>query len=61
MTYRNLSRYFIGSQVARESVQSDLARASGAMFSLYAAFVDALRLPALVDWLNRKLTKGATS
>ena len=57
-TYRDLSPYFEDSRVARNSGASDVARLSGAMFSLYAACVDAVRLPQFVAWLNGQVTRG---
>ena len=56
---RDLSEYFGMSRAARNSYEAVNARAQGAAFSLYAAFVDALHLPQFLEWLDRKLTRKA--
>ena len=55
--YRDLSPYFEASQVARLSWASDYARLGGALFSIYATFIDSLQLPQFVAWLNNRATK----
>ena len=55
----DLSAYFDMSRAARNSYEAANARAQGAAFSLYAAYVDALHLPQFVEWLDRKLTRKA--
>ena len=55
----DLSEYFVMSRAARNSYEAVNARARGAAFSLYAALVDALRLPQFLEWLDRKLTRKA--
>ena len=59
-THRDLSAYFEASRAARHSFASDDARFGGAIFSVWAALVDAARLPQFTRWLDDLITKEST-
>ena len=56
-TYRDISPYFDASRTTRLSWACDCVRLEGALFSIYAAFIDSLQIPQFVARLNNGATK----
>jgi hypothetical protein len=54
-----LSPYFEQSANARAWLDTDGGRLSEATYALWVAIINAMHLPQIVKWLNRKLTRKA--